>query len=119
MGLNAAQAVLATVIFREVDSKRKSSPFSEKTPFIPYASHYIAMLCGRELLKHNNLSCDEITHKNFSTLLASFEQDKERYIATAVQQIKQALVRCYGERTVSLRQLSATFRRGDLLEMLP
>ncbi|MBQ4126080.1 MAG: abortive phage resistance protein, partial [Desulfovibrio sp.] len=118
IGLNAAQAILATVIFKEVDNKRKLSPFSEKTPFIPYASHYIAMLCGRELLKNNSLSCDEITHKNFQTLLASFEQGKERYIATAVEQIKQALVHCYGERTVSLQQLSATFRRGDLLEML-
>ena len=76
------------------------------------------MLCGRELLKNNNISCDEITHKNFQILLASFEQNKESYIATAVEQIKQALVHCYGERTVSLQQLSATFRRGDLLEML-
>lgn len=76
------------------------------------------MLCGRELLKSNKLSCDEITHKNFAKLIASFEQDKERYIATAVEQIQKALVRCYGERTVSLQQLSATFRRGDLLEML-
>ena len=118
LGLNAAQAILATAIFKEVDNKRKVSPFSEKTPFIPYASHYIAMLCGRELLKNNNISCDEITHKNFQTLLASFEQNKESYIATAVEQIKQALVHCYGERTVSLQQLSATFRRGDLLEML-
>ena len=77
------------------------------------------MLCGRELLKNYKLSCEEITHKNFSTLLTAFEQDKERYIATAVEQIHKALVSCYGERTVSLQQLAATFRRGDLLEMLP
>ena len=76
------------------------------------------MLCGRALLKDNALACDGITHKNFHSLLACFERSKERYHASAIQQIKDALVRCYGDRTVSLQQLSATFRRGDLLEML-
>lgn len=38
--------------------------------------------------------------------------------ADAVQALENALTACYGDRDVLLQQLSATFRRGDLLEML-
>ena len=38
--------------------------------------------------------------------------------ADAIERIRAAIVACYGERTVSLQQLAATFRRGDLLELL-
>ena len=41
-----------------------------------------------------------------------------RYHSLAVESLEDALRRCYGDRQVSLQQLAATFRRGDLLEML-
>ena len=40
------------------------------------------------------------------------------YHPHAVENVTGALKQCYGDREVSLQQLSATFRRGDLLEML-
>ena len=35
-----------------------------------------------------------------------------------VDEVAGALHACYGAREICLQQLSATFRRGDLLEML-
>ncbi len=44
--------------------------------------------------------------------------DRAAYHRDAVEAVTHALMACYGDRDISLQQLSATFRRGDLLEML-
>lgn len=117
-GLSASQAILAVLIFRAVENRRKR-PVDENVPeFIPYASHYISMLIGRNLLKDNNTEESELSHRNFKSIASAFESDQERYYREALDSISTALRECYGERPVSLQQLSATFRRGDLLEML-
>ena len=116
--LSASQAILAVLIFRAVENRRKR-PVDENVPeFIPYASHYISMLIGRNLLKDNNTELNELSHRNFKSIALSFEADQERYYREALDSISTALRECYGKRPVSLQQLSATFRRGDLLEML-
>ena len=46
--LNAAQAVMATLIFRMVEGRRREGG-DDPPDFLPYASHHIAMLLGREL----------------------------------------------------------------------
>lgn len=55
---------------------------------------------------------------NFKDLLSKFETRHDEFYRNAIEKIERALVSCYGEREISLQQLSATFRRGDLLEML-
>jgi len=116
--LNAAQAVLAVLIFRIVENVRKSSDLSNSYPFIPYASHYIAMLIGKELLDKHKIGIEDISHENFQALKADFEEDSKQYYTNAGFEIVTALALNYGERDISLQQLSATFRRGDLLERL-
>lgn len=117
-GLNAAQAVLAVLIFRWVENERKQPVIEPIPEFLPYASHYIAMMFGRELLKSHDLDFSAISHRNFPELLQSLETQWEVYYKTARIQVADALKQCYGERAISLQQLAATFRRGDLLEML-
>ena len=52
--LNAAQALLATLIFRMVERRRREG--MEAPPdFLPYASHHLAMVIGRELRGNNRL----------------------------------------------------------------
>jgi hypothetical protein len=116
--LNAAQAILAVLIFREVENKRKRP--LEKTPpeFLPYASHYLSMLVGRNLLKNQKIFLPEVSHKNFTALTQMLQDNEQVYYANAIKEIKEALRQCYGDRRISLQQLSATFRSGDLLEML-
>ena len=116
--LNAAQAVLAVMIFRYVENERKRPTMDDPPDFLPYASHYLAMLIGRQLLTDQQITVADISHKNFRELMELFNEKKTGYHKTGIQCITNALHKCYGERDISLQQLSATFRRGDLLEML-
>lgn len=116
--LNAAQAILAVLIFRDVENERKR-PSAETPPaFMPYASHYISMLVGRELLHDQGIALKDVSHRNFAELLQRLQDNETNYHARAVKKVIDALKGCYGDRDISLQQLSATFRRGDLLEML-
>lgn len=116
--LHPAQAVLAVLIFRNVENERKR-PSSEHPPeFLPYASHYLSLLIGRKLLHDHGISLKEVTHKNFEKLKDHLLNNQASYHTKASEELHRALIRCYGDRDLSLQQLSATFRRGDLLEML-
>ena len=114
--LNAAQAVLATLIYRMVESRRREGG-DDAPDFLPYASHHIAMLLGWEFIREL-APVDEISHRDFARLKAALDKDGDRYYALAVDSLRNAIHECYGDRQVSLQQLAATFRRGDLLEML-
>ena len=116
--LNAAQALLATLIFRHVENERKRPSKKNPPDFLPYASHYISMLVGRKLLAEKNLQLSDVSHRNFKDIHDTFEKQKLEYHRKSINDILKALKACYGDRDISLQQLSATFRRGDLIEML-
>ena len=116
--LNAAQAILAVLIFRAAENERKRPSLDAPPSFIPYASHYISMLVGRELLHDQGIVLKDVSHRNFAELLERLQNNEANYHDRAVENVTEALKACYGDREISLQQLSATFRRGDLLEML-
>lgn len=116
--LNASQALLAVLIFRAVENERKRPAETNPPDFLPYASHYISMLVGRKLLGACNVVFNDVNHRNFNDIQETLSRDQMTFHRSAVEDIQKALVSCYGDREVSLQQLSATFRRGDLLEML-
>lgn len=114
-GLNAAQALLAVMIFRSVENTRKR-PSGENIPaFLPYASHYLSMLIGNKLLSDSNIDQEAVSHRNYSDLIATFYKNEGHYFQTAIKLISMALDELYGKDKISLQQLAATFRRGDLL----
>ena len=114
--LNAAQALLAVMIFRSVENARKRPDKKDVPAFLPYASHYLAMIIGIRLLFSNgNIRSQSISHRNYSDILAEFQENEEKYYKTAINFVSIALDELYGEKEVSLQQLAATFRRGDLL----
>jgi hypothetical protein len=116
--LNAAQAVLAVLIFRIVENERKRPTLANPPEFLPYAAHYLAMLVGRQLRQAHALKMVEVDHRNFNLLAEKLSTEKDIYLQEAIEKIKDALVKLYGDHSISLQQLSATFRRGDLLENL-
>lgn len=116
--LNAAQALLATLIFRHIENERKRPSTDNPPDFLPYASHYISMLVGRKLLTGKSLLISDVSHRNFNDMHDTFENQKTEYYRNSIDEITKALKQCYGDRHISLQQLSATFRRGDLIEML-
>lgn len=118
-GLGPAQAIMANLIFREVENERKRPTMEEPPLFLPYASHYISMLIGRQLLSALGLSSvNQLDHRNFADARALLEQNFYEYHRHAVDELTAAGTALYGEREISLQQMSATFRRGDLLSFL-
>ena len=118
--LNPAQAILAVLIFRAVETERKRPTLLQPIPeFLPYAAHYMAMLVGQALLTLGKTRLQTISHLNLAELIQLLEQNKAQLLNQAAAQLDLALKEIYGERLISPQQLSATFRRGDLLEFLP
>jgi hypothetical protein len=115
--LNGTQVVLAVQLYRIAENRRKR-PDPNDPDFVRYASCFIAMQMGRKLLHDMKLQRQDINHENFKKAQQLIEQKGETYFNLAIQDIQQALYALYGEQTISLQQLSATFRRGDLIERL-
>jgi hypothetical protein len=117
-GLQAAQAVLAVLIFRVVENERKRPDAGHPPSFLPYASHYLAMLVGEALLEAKGLSLTEVDHRKLPELVTYLQENQVALYQQATAKVQSGLEHLYGSREVSLQQLSATFRRGDLLEFL-
>lgn len=115
-GLTAAQALVATLIFRDVEARRRSG--KALPTFVPYASQYLSMLVGRQLLGDTCQSVERLTHRNVQEVLKQFEAAKDDYYRKATEQITAMLRKEYPDKELSLHQLSAVFRRGELLGML-
>ncbi len=115
--LNGSQTILATIIHRYSENKRKRPPQDAPT-FLRYASCFISMQMGKYLLKEMNLNVSGVNHQTFKDAMTIFEKNKERFFQTALSDIEKALEELYGDSSISLQQLAATFRRGDLIGIL-
>jgi 3-oxoacyl-[acyl-carrier-protein] synthase III len=76
------------------------------------------MQMGKYLLKDLGCNIAGLTHKNYETARQLVERKGDEYFSHAVSDVEKALEMLYGDANVSLQQLSATFRRGDLIEKL-
>ena len=117
--LNGSQAILSVLIYRVAENRRKR-PLKDDPDFVRYASCFISMQIGKKILNRNQLnSFSEINHKNFTHLKEFLEQHADNLFSEAQQDIQNALNKLYGSNhKISLQQLSATFRRGDLIQYL-
>ena len=115
--LNGAQVIIATLLFRMAENYRKRPP--EGAPdFARYAGAFLAMLMGDSLLKDMGIKVPELDHRNFDAARKLVEERGPDYLRQGIEQLKEALNLLYGDKKVSLQQLSATFRRGDLFAYL-
>ncbi|MCY7282006.1 MAG: AIPR family protein [Cyanobacteria bacterium CAN_BIN43] len=115
--LNGSQVVLAVQLYRIAENRRKR-PNANDPDCVRYASCFIAMQMGQRLLSDMHLEINELNHRNFQKANQLIDQNGEAYFNASVQDVQQALQELYGEQEISLQQLSATFRRGDLIEKL-
>jgi len=115
--LNGAQVILAVQLYRIAENRRKR-PEPTDPSFVRYAPCFIAMQMGQKLLADLHLQIKEISHQNFALAQQLIHQNSGAYFNAAVQDIHQALQDLYGTQDISLQQLSATFRRGDLISKL-
>jgi hypothetical protein len=115
--LNGAQVIAAVLLFRSAENKRKRPP-AGSPECLPYASCFVAMLMGRYLLAELGVTLPALTHLNFKKAREIIDAKADEFHHRALEEIEEALKRLYGDTSVSLQRLSATFRRGDLIEAL-
>jgi hypothetical protein len=110
-----------TVSFRRIEKyfKKKENASKNKREFTPYSSCFLAMIIGQQLLRKNRILLQQITHRNFHELKDYLEEHFGAMYLQSIQILEQAIASLYGsDKEISLQRLSATFRRGDLLEEL-
>jgi hypothetical protein len=115
--LNGTQVVIAVYLYRMAENRRKR-PEANDPDFVRYASCFIAMQMGRRLLSSMGINLNELNHRYFEEAHCLIQEKGENLFSAAVQDVQFALNSLYGGQAVSLQQLSATFRRGDLIEKL-
>ena len=116
--LNGSQVILAVQLYRIAENRRKR-PEDADPIFVRYASCFIAMQMGRRLISDLGLAdVNGINHLNFTNASDLIATNGNKYYSDSLRDIQQALSDLYGGQNVSLQQLSATFRRGDLIERL-
>ena len=121
--LNGAQAILAALLHRETENRRKRPP--EDAPdlfaypdFLAYGSRFIAMLTGCYLLQDMGIDLAHLDHQNFDRAQKLIKENFSNYVSRAEEAISKALASLNNEQEPTLQRLSATFRRADLVEML-
>lgn len=115
--LNGAQAVIAALLLRHAENRRKRPPH-DAPDFLAYGSRFIAMLMGCYLLEEMDVSLDQLDHRNFKWARELIERKSDDYVARAEQRIGESLSPLFSERDRTLQRLSATFRRADLIDTL-
>lgn len=115
--LNGAQAIIAALLLRRAENRRKRPP-DDAPDFLAYGSRFIAMLMGCYLLEDMQIGIDGLDHRNFDRARELVEQESSGYLARAEDGISEALTPLFSNRKRTLQRLSATFRRADLVDML-
>ena len=115
--LNGAQAVIAALLLRHAENRRKRPP-EDAPDFLAYGSRFIAMLMGRYLLEELEVGLDELDHRNFEQARKLVEEKSDSYLSRAEKEIGETLGPLFSGRDRTLQRLSATFRRADLVDML-
>lgn len=115
--LNGAQTIIAVLIYRIAENRRRR-PDDNDPEFVRYASCFIAMQMGRRLLRDLSIDLNELNHRNFAQAANLVEQNGIAYFNESLPDVKSALESLYGSTAISMQQLSATFRRGDLIQKL-
>lgn len=114
---NGAQVISAVLLYRMAENHRRR-PLDEDPLLVRYASCFIVMQMGRRLLKALGIGLDRLDHRNFEQARAWIEANGEDAFKHSVNDVDAATEALYGKREISPQQLSATFRRGDLIQRL-
>ncbi|MDR3334817.1 MAG: AIPR family protein [Treponema sp.] len=118
--LNAAQMIIAVLIFRMCDSYRRKYSFDQDIQAHRRYSHYIiAAIVGVNLLKHFSINVQKITHINFAEIKNYFDANRDDLYYDAEQHLVKHLRRYFAEESLEDldgRSMAAAFRRFDFVE---
>ena len=118
--LNAAQMVIAVLIFRYCDNNRKKeSKLDGIKEHRLYSQYFMAYMIGKQILKGAGITLQEITHINFYEIKNYFDQNKELMYSRAEQAMVDILKDFFNNESLSEidgRTMAAAFRRFDIIE---
>jgi hypothetical protein len=118
--LNAAQMIIAVLIFRMCDNYRKKYSHDQDIQAQRRYSHYlIAAIIGIIILNHFKINIEQITHNNFIEIKEYFETNRDELYYDAEQKLLAHLKRYFGEESLEDmdgRTMAAVFRRFDFVE---
>jgi hypothetical protein len=117
---NAAQVVIAVLIYRFCDNQRRKINLIEVYPHIPYSNYFLSMIIGKLLLSKTQIKFGQLTHKNFEDVKTYFDTNKNELFNESNNILINALNELYNEdyKNLDILRLSAAFRRGDLFGQL-
>ncbi len=116
--LTGSQLVVATLLYRIAENKRKR-PDADAPSFLPYASCFLAMRMGEYLARDLSMhSLAILDHRTFDTARQLVNENGEAYFYAAQRDVGKAIAQLYGRQDQTLQRLAATFRRGDLIDEL-
>ncbi len=118
--INAAQLIMAVLIYRYCDSNRKKQILIEKHKHLPYSNYFVAMIAAAFLLEKCTITFKELTHLNFEKVSTFWTNHKVDIYNLAIEKIEEELALFFpnGIANIDTRRLAATFRRGDFLAKL-
>ena len=121
--LNAAQMIIAVIIFRYCDAVRKrQTEDNDINVMRSYDNYFVSCMIGTKLLHDLNISLNELTHNNFERVKLYFDSEKLNLVSWAEEKLKNILKDYFnlGEgRSISEidgRTIAAAFRRFDIVE---
>ena len=118
--LNAAQMVVAVLIFRYCDNNRKKeSELDGIKEHRLYSQYFLSYMIGKQILKKSGITLQKITHINFNEIKNYFEQNKELMYSKAEQAMVNILKDYFNNESLSRidgRTMAAAFRRFDIIE---
>jgi hypothetical protein len=118
--LNAAQMVIAVLIFRLCNNNRKKTAEDPEIQVQRNYSHYVlAAIIGKNILDKHSMNMEQLVPQNFEQIKMDFEQNKDALYQQAEAQLLDALRAYFSNQRLDLvdgRRLAAVFRRFDFVE---
>lgn len=116
--LNAAQMIIAVVIFRYCDNYRKKiSDDPDIKAQRAFSQYFLAYMIGKRVLLSAGISVEELTHRNFAAVMQCWEDNCEKFYKEEESKLISILRRYFNNELDKIdgRTMAAIFRRFDVL----
>jgi hypothetical protein len=119
--LNAAQMIIAVLLFRHCDNmRRKPTTDKDVQSQRAYSQYLIAAMIGKQLLISNELSLQKLDHNNFIQIRDYWEENKDELYSSSEQKLLEQLKNYFRDPLIDIdgRTMSAAFRRFEFVNKL-
>lgn len=116
--LNAAQMIIAVVIFRYCDNYRKKiSDDPDIKAQRAFSQYFLAYMIGKRVLLSAGISVEELTHRNFAAVMQCWEDNCEKFYKEEESKLISILRQYFNNELDKIdgRTMAAIFRRFDVL----